>query len=438
MRRFLRLPTGARFSILAVVVYAGFRAASSSGRPTEVLPDSAGYESLTFLGSNDRFWPVPFAFRLADSHGGRVMLHVLVGTVAWSLLAWVLARASRWPRAVTTAVLVTGLAPQVVRWDLAMLSESLGVSFAVLAAATTLWMVRTPSLLSRVSWVCALTLCAFTRPTHLVILVVCLLGAATVAVSTQGRRMLVASLVLMGLSAWGWSQFEGNRATSELNLYTIIAARVITNDARYAWFVDNGMPDIPGLREAEGYDFSGSMDPGLADYLGLPVGQTPLAIMGTGGMELATWVRDRGWSTYLRYLASHPSEVWARVSSLTPSVLDPPNEDYLPIDARPIVPRLLFTGWWIWIVAGLVALGAILARPGGTKGGKAIAAMSGTAALIHLVNLFASGTEHERHSLTVAVMVRVLALSAIALALSGSRTDPEQTRTRAAVADHSV
>lgn len=438
MRRFLRLPTGARFSLMAVAAYAALRAAASVGRPVGVFPDSVGYESLSFVGANDRFWPVPLAFRLADTQGGRVLLHVAIGTLAWAFLARTVALRSRWPRALTCAVLLVGLAPQVVRWDLAMLSESLGISFTVMAIAASVWVAREPSVASHLAWFVSVTLCGFTRPVHLVVIGVCLVGAATVAIATRGRRKAVASIVLVAVAAWGWSMFAGNRPTSELNLYTIVAARVITDDDRYAWFVDNGMPDIPGLRGAEGYDFSGELPPDLASYLDLPRGQVPLAIMRAGGMQLAEWIRNDGWSTYLRYLAAHPSQVWSRLTTLTPTVLDPPNDDYLPLSPRTVVPRVFFAGWWLWIVAGLTALAAGAARPGGARLGRAIAAMGGTAAMVHLVNLFASGTEHERHSVAVAVTVRVLALCAIGHALAQTRAEPPPARGRSVATDRTA
>lgn len=414
MRRLLRLPSGATFTILAVAIYTVVRALSSIGRPVASFPDTIGYETLSYMGRNDRFWPVPLAFHIAHSPGARVALQVVVGVIAWSWLAAVLSRESRVPRTITAVVLAVGLVPQVVRYDLALLSESLSISFAVGAVAATMMVAQRPSITSRLAWFGAVSLCAMTRPTHLIVLVACLSGATFLAVSSRGRRMVVPALVLVSVSAWGWSLYSGNQRTGELNMYTVLAERIVTNDARYEWFIGHGMPDVPGVRSAEGYDFAGQLPAELAAFVQLPVGQQPPAIIRAGGLDLARWVRDDGWRTYARFVATHPADTWSRIASLTPSVLDPPNDDFLPLEPRSLVPRLLFRTWWLWAVAGIAATAAGLARPGGARVARAIVAMSVTAALVHSANLLTSGIEHPRHSATVAVIVRVLALCAVA------------------------
>lgn len=414
MRRFLRLPSGVRFVWFVATLYFVLRGASSYGRPAARFPDTLGYESLVFHGANDRFWPVPLAFRFAQTMGARVFLHVVIGTVAWAWLAIVLSRSSRFPRAVMSIVLITGLVPQVVRWDLAILSESIGISLAVAAVAATVWAARSPSMTSRLSWFAVVIPCAMVRPGHLVVLAVCTVGALTIVATSRGRRMVAASLILVAASTWGWSLLAGNRPTSELNLYTVLAERVVTNDATYAWFVSHGMPDIPGMRTAEGYDFTGDLPPDLATFVNLPEGQQPPALVRAGGLELATWIRAHGWRTFARWTITHPSENWSRIASLASTTLDPPNDDFLPLEPRTLVPRALFRGWWLWIIAGVAALAVGFARPGGSRSARALVAMAFTTAAVWALALLASGIEHQRHAATVAVVVRVIALAALA------------------------
>lgn len=436
MRRFLRLPAGARFLWLATFAYFVLRGAASWGRPVAIFPDTAGYESLVFRGSNARFWPVPLAFHVVSGAGARVLLHVLVGTVAWTGFAAIASRRTRWPRAVTIVILAIGLTPQVVRWDLALLSESLGISFTIAAVAATLWMAADPSVASRLSWFIAVVLCAFTRPTHLVVLLACAAGAVVVAVSSRGRRMLVATVVLVTASAWGWMLLVGNRSTSELNLYTILAERVATNDGRYSWFTGHGMPDIPGVREAEGYDFAGELPAELATFVGLPVGQQPPAIIRAGGLPLASWVRSHGWRVYGRYVVTHAGDSWSRISSLAAPTLDPPNDDFLPLDSRSVMPRAMFRSWWLWSVAGIAAIAAGAARPGGGRVVRALVAMACTTSAVFAVTVLCSGIEHQRHAATVAVLVRVITLAAFAnLTVTGGRRLADDGDRRADFAD---
>lgn len=415
------MPSGSLFTACASGIYLGIRVLSSFARPAATFPDTVGYETLSFLGSGDRFWPIPFAFRLADSVGGRIALHVLVGWLSWTWLSVVLAKGARFPRTVAGATLLVGLSPQVVRYDLALVSESLATSLTVAAVAATLWVVRSPSLVSRLMWLPLVTLCGFVRPTHLIVVFVCLAGAVTCAVKSRGRTMLVSSLVLVCLSAWGWSLLAANRGVSELNLRTVLAQRIFPKEDRYNWFVDRGMPDIPGLRESIGYDYVGQLPDDLATYVDLPLGQPAPSSVRVGGFEFARWVRTHGWFTYARYTFTHPSDTWSHVTRYTSAVLDPPNDDFLPLSPRTIVPRLLFRGWWLWILLGVAALGAGFVRPGGARTTRAIVAMAGTTALVHLATLLASGIEHQRHSATVAVLVRVLALCAVANAAAMSR-----------------
>lgn len=417
MRRILRIPHGTQFTVVAVVAYAVLRALSSFGQPAATFPDTLGYRTLSFSGRADRLWPVPLVYSFAGSAGARVVAQVSVGVIAWAWLAYVIARGSRYPRAMTTAVLLLGLVPQVVRYDLAILSESLSISLAVAAVAATLDMVDRPSAATRTVWVVMLAVCAMVRPVHVPILLAC--AVACVATALMKHRGQAMALVLVVLSLWALQLVRNNRATSELNLYTVLEERIITDDSRYSWFVSHGMPDVPGARNAQGYDFNFQLPPELADYVRLPTGQMPPALIRAGGLPLAQWVRSDGWSTYARYVTTHPSDTWERVSSLTPAVIDPPNDDFLPIDSRTVIPRQLGRAWVVWSVIGLTALVAGFTRREGEARARAVAAMAGGAVMVHAATLLTSGIEHERHSVTVAVVLRVLVLAAVASMLSG-------------------
>lgn len=420
MRRLVASMTGARFFPCAVLMHFLVRAIGVWGRPAGRFPDSSGFESLSFFGENLRFWPVPLAYRIADTDGLRIALQVLAGTAAWTWLAVVLSRGSRFPRSVIVAVLLLGAVPQVTRWDLAILSESLGITLTVAAIAASVSLARRPSFSSRMVWLTAMVGCAFVRPTHLIVVIVCLVGTSWTLAVSRGRRGIFAMAVLVVIGAWGVNLQSGNTGMSVLNMYTVLMERIVTNDERWEWFVEQGMPDLPGMREATAYDFSGVLPDEVARIVELPPDQTPPSLMRVGGIELANWVRDKGWSTYARWVITHPDDTWERISSLTPAVADPPNDDFLPLENRVIVPRLLFQGWWLWALVLVAGTAAAHSRPTTRRAARAIAAMTITTLAIHSVGILASGIEHPRHGATAAVALRVLALCAAILALGGA------------------
>lgn len=416
MRRLASLTQKSAFTAAALTLHAILRLSAGIDRPIARFADTPGYENLRFIGSVDRFWPVPLVFDLVPSDTMRVAVHVTVGILAWSWLALVLSRVSRWPLGMLCAVLVVGLSPQVIRYDLAILSESLGISFTVMAVAATVSLARSPSNGKRVMWCAVVTLCAMTRPVQLVILFACAAWCAVRFLRASRITLAIPTVVLGLLSVWGLALLQGNHPTSMLNFYTVLAERVIPDDTRYAWFTAHGMPDVPGVRQSEGYDFAGALDPALASIVSLPVGQAPPALIRAGGIPLAEWVRDDGWRTYARYALTHPSDSWSRVSALATPTLSPRNDDFLPVESRPIIPRSIFGDWRIWTLVGLAAMAISLLRSTRSSLSTATLAMYSLTFVVHVAVLFTSGIEHQRHSVTVAVMLRVLPLVALATA----------------------
>lgn len=417
MRRLFALTQKTPQTAVAILLYAALRAGASIGRPVARFADSTGYETLRFAGSIDRFWPVPLVYHLVQSDTMRVAAQVTIGVLAWSWLSLVVARTSRFPLAVLSAVLIVGLTPQVIRYDLVILSESLGISFAAMAVAATVSLMRSSTNAARIIWCVSMTLCAMTRPVNLVVLFACA-GWCVIRFIKSSRLTLAVPTAVLGLLAvWGIVLLQGNNSTSMLNLYTVLAERVVPDDGRYAWFVAHGMPDVVGLRQSDGYDFGGPFEPALADVVTMPTGQVPPAIIRAGGVPLATWVRDHGWRTYARYVLLHPADSWSRVSRLASPTLSPRNDDFLPVDSRSIVPRAVFGDWRAWTLVGLAAMAIALLRSRSMSMVKAMSAMYALVAIVYVAGLFTSGIEHARHSVTVAVLLRVLPLVALAVSL---------------------
>lgn len=397
-----------RLPVLAAV-YLGMRVSAVWGLTPAIFADTTGYLSVEFLTPRARLWPVPLVYSLVRSDPARVAVHVVAGTVAWVLLASVLASRSKFPGAVRTLVLLAGLAPQVIRYDLTILSESLAISVAVatVALGVRAALHRTVDALFLVSFVVFCML----RPQHLLFLFI---AAAWILFRSAVRRTLpgLAGILLVGAALLGGIMLGGNRPTGELNLYTVIVERVLTDDARFAWFVDHGMPDVPGMREAQSYDYREQLPQDLVDYLGLPVGQAPPSLMRAGGMELARWVRADGWSTYARYVVSHPSDTRARLAGLADPTLDPRNDDFLPLASRTVAPRWLFIPWKVCAVT--VAAGLLLALGAADRDRMLLLfSLAGGTSVLYVANALTSGIEHPRHMSTVAVLVRVSALVAV-------------------------
>ena len=400
---------------VALVVYALMRAGAVIGRPAARFPDTDGWLTLTWWGDNTRLWPVPAVLSLAGSDGARVAVQFALGTAAWVFLAVTLARVSRFPRSMGLATLAVGLAPQVTRWDLAILSESLGITFCVVSIALTVRLAHTGG--SPVPWLGAISLVGLTRPTQLVIVVVCAAVCVVVAARSRAQRLVLPAVVLTIVSMWGALLVDGNAPTSRLNVYTVLANDVATSDERWSWFVGAGMPDVPGARDALGYDFAGALPDDLASIVELPIGQQPPAIVRVGGVALAEWVRDHGVSTLTRWAVTHPDDVLTVAGTRADTVLSPPNDDFLPLETRTIWPRAVFGPWQVWAGAwATAAVVAVLRRRAGREV-RAIAAMGTAVAVVYIATMIYSGIEHQRHAATIAVAVRAVALASVALAL---------------------
>ena len=269
----------------------------------------------------------------------------------------------------------------------------------------------------------AVSLVGLTRPTQVIIVVACAAVCVVVAVRSRARRLLLPAVVLSTVSLWGLVLVNGNAATSRLNVYTVLANDVARSDDTWNWFVEAGMPDVPGARDAVGYDFTGALPDELAAIVDLPVGQQPPAIVRAGGLDLATWVRDHGVSTLTRWALTHPGNVLTTAAHRADAVLSPPNDDFLPLETRTLWPRAVFGPWQVWVGAWAAAVVLTVLRLRAGRTVRAIVAMGTAVGAVYLVTMTYSGIEHQRHGATVAVAMRTVALASLALALP-RRVDP--------------
>ena len=395
------------------VTYAVLRTLAVAGLPPARFPDSAGYLTLDLSTPIARPLPVPLLYALAGSDPARVALQVILGVAAWVWLAHELSSASRRPGTVRWATVVIGLTPQVIRFDQAILAESLTITAGVALVAATLRVAASGrALTASAGWVAAFVLFVTVRPHHLVFLFAA--AAAVAARAVAGRRLpRVLGAVLILASVLGVQQLRSNTPTSVLNMYTVLVEQVVTDPVATEWFVENGMPRFAVTENISAYDTPEMLAPEMLAYLDLPEGQMPPRLMRIGGMELARWVHEDGWSTYARWLVTHPSGTWTRLVDLAGPTMDVADDGFLPLGTRTVVPRVFFVPT---VVCMLVTLfGLVPAALGGRRRtALAIVAALAGALTLYAVAMLTSGIEHPRHAAVAAVLVRVTALAGAA------------------------
>ena len=325
----------------ASIAYAVVRIAGVVGVSPVRFNDSAGYMHVDLVRPSLRTWPVPLVYGLLGNDAIRVIAQAVIGCLCWILFAALATRDCRFPATLRAVVLLVGLAPQVTRFDSAILSESLAISSAVLLAATLIGVSRSRAW--RVPALLAWAFFVFVRPENLVVGAV--VGGAALLLVVLRRRVpaAAAAVIIVGLVGL---QYLGSVSTvRDLNMYTVLATRVMNDSARYAWFVERGMPNIPGIRYVDGYDYAVTVPRDIREYLHIPDEQDVPAIVPAGGMELARWVHTEAWRTYAHRLLTHPGETWDLVSSYLGPSLDARAHTFLPTTNRAIVPDWVFGKW---------------------------------------------------------------------------------------------
>lgn len=417
MRRLNSLLRTPVFFALSLAVYAIARWAASAGEVATRFPDSLGYEHLNFSGNIERFWVVPLMYSIVRTDSQRVILHIAIGVFAWGYLAWRIGSITRLRRVFITGVLVLGLTPQIIHFDLAILSESLGISFAVGALAATLHLSQSSSRLARLLWVVFLVLTSFTRPVNLVVVFACAGYSIVKYFLSRHHRHRASMIFLVSLSLWGAVQLRGNESASAVNFYTVLQRRICPNNDAYNWFIAHGLPEIAGLREVRGYGRSTQLENDVREIVHLPMQQMPPMTMIAGGVVLAQWVQDHGWTTYAKYIATHPSSAVRIIQAKAHKTLGPRDETFLPTRTRTIIPHQLFDPWWAWLMIALATLAISWLSRAKIRIVQAMTALGTVTTVVFAASILTSAVEYERHGATVAAMVRVLAIASLALAL---------------------
>lgn len=400
---------------MLAAAYLAVRASVVWGRTPARFPDSVGYLDFSLLSPGSRLWPVTLVYALCSADTARVSAQVLLGACAWVWLARELSNGVRFPAVVRSVTLLVGLVPQVVRYDLAILSESLSISLGVATVAASVAVARRPSPGMRWAWTAVFATFAMSRQQHLLLLFA---AAAAVLVTAAVRRRVPAAggLVLVAAAVFGVQQLGATSSLSVLNMYTVLSERVITDDTRFAWFAEQGMPVVPGMREAGGYDYVEQVPADLLARAGFPEGQAPPSMLRVGGLPLLEWVQDHGWRTYARWVITHPGDTGDRLVDLAGPTLRPPNDDFLPLETRTPVPRDLFPPWRLSLVLcfATVVVGFVTSR---RREAGIVALLVSASSVLYATAVMGSGIEHPRHVAVSAVFLAVSGLVALSTVL---------------------
>jgi hypothetical protein len=325
------------YAISAVFVL--LRVAAVYATPVSAgFPDSATYRStpqgpslrfVSLTGHAIRPWVVPLFYDVLPSDNVRAGAQVLVSIVAWLVLAATLALTlrDRWVRAWTfVVVLGIGCTTPVLNWDRAILSESLAISFMVLALAGWVRFLRKPTVVNSLAVVVSSGLWMFTKLGLFPIVGIAALIIGVSARRSAQRQLRIAVVVgLVCACVWvaattsatdkAYIAVDGRSTSQFANLFAMrLRFSILSDPDQLAWYRAHGMPDPSGLQP---YARASPSDDGYATW---PSFLTAFAARS----DLATWVEDNGRGVFTRYVLTHPGQVTADYIHDLPYMVAPP------------------------------------------------------------------------------------------------------------------
>jgi hypothetical protein len=393
-----------------VGLYVIFRAGSFTNMPDR-LTDTSSYERVAHLAlwnwrfyAGERGFTVPLFYKAFTSSESRIVAQLVLSTLAWLVLAAVVARCVRnpWLRGVVFAVVLAfSLTTEVILWDTLLLSESVALSLTALLCAAALVLAARPGPGRCGVFLALLLLWTFARDSNAYEALFLAPVAALTMLSPAHRRIkLVVAVSCLAVFGLGLASADAGRRWLQ-PLQAIVSYRVLPSRTLSAYF------EHRGLQPASNWPASS-----------------------------ATAARMR--TTYVDYLVSHPGYLLAapfhdrqQTPTSTPrnveSVLDPNLRPYndnashrfltLPKAAQ----HVLFPRGPI-VVLILLALSAVAV--GWTARGRSppatwivpLALLATT--YPHLLTTWhLSGMEVDRHALEPALLLRLAILLQLAFAV---------------------
>jgi len=405
----LRSPAAALYGT-AALVYALFRVGSFTNVPDRVT-DTPSYEQVAHLAlwdwrfyAGQRGFTVPLFYKIFQSSESRAVAQLVFSTLAWLVLAAVVARSIETGRLrplVFAVVLGVSLTTEVILWDTLLVSESVTLALCALLAAAWIELVRTPRPLL-VGIVLALSLFwAFARDTNAYgLLFIGILTALTLARREHRRLKLALTLGCCAVFLLDYGSAQAGKRWLQ-PMIDVVDHRVVVTPAMERYFVAHGF------------------DPNT-------------------NWPLGSWIRDRSQGVYARFLVTHPgytltAPFYGRQQTLyssadNPSSLIDPNlsiyddnasDRFLPLPSR-LEPVLFPRG--IALVCSLLVLVLVGSAVVGWLAGPTIVWLVPVAILLttyphFLVAWHQSGVEVDRHAFEAALLLRLAGFLLAAFAL---------------------
>lgn len=405
--------------------FAAVRVAAVAGRSAQRFPDTEGWLQFSFVG-HGRPWVVPLLYSVFSSDGARVVAQCAIGIVCWCVLAYVVMTViSRTWLGVTAAgaVLLIGASPHVTRWDIAILSESFALSFTVLALASWLLFVAQATR-PRTAFVWITTLLwAFTRDAHLVVLpALLLLVAASLLARRERRARAVLVVALVPVALWAVIALGNDAPMTEYNTYGLIELRVLNHAERAHWFEQHGMPPTEPVPAALAFVPRRLVPPALTKYARVPVGLNPPALVPRDGRPFIRWMRDKGPSTYVQWLATHPGYTVTEPLRNVDALVLPALDRLTPmLDARQVYPSfladLVFANGavlFVLFVGALLVTLIVVLRHETSRFVVFAWCVTAAAVVLMYVALHGAPIELGRHAIVSSVLLRLGVLMALA------------------------
>ncbi|WP_155369141.1 hypothetical protein [Catellatospora vulcania] len=371
---------------------------------------------LSLTGHAPRLWGTPLLYALLPGDPARVFAQWALGTLAWGLLAWVVAaRLRTGPGKIVGAagILLLALMPQVAAWDFTILSEPLSITLGVSTLALLLQWLATGSRAALVGLTATAFWLVFVRPElWLVVAVVALVLVVRAWRDRAHRRppalaygALLVAITWVNLITPTMSQTYADRSfgltLEEATFNYRLRMQVLPNPEIATVYREQlGMPRCTALEETAKLG-GWRMTRIISAYLTCP--------------ELVAWGKENARSSGWRFARAAPG-LYARETMRTlplalggatygrSGVLLPPAVTGAAFPAEParVLPRLF--GGLALALAAAVATGAWRRRRLLVATGAVLALVSIAAILAEL--LFAAG-EYGRFGIQEAIWFRV-------------------------------
>ena len=412
--------------------YVLFRVAGFAEAEPETFIDTSSYErtadqpltSQDFL-AGARAPTLPLLYGMVTGDEARIWMQLGISIACWLALAGVVAAAIR-DRVLRPlafgAVLLFALAPEIVLWDAALLSESVSLSLTAALVAAWIRALGHPS-----AWAYGLVLAvsaawALVRDPHAYVAAGIGLALAVsillVRVGGGPRRMCaVASAGLVLIAAIGVWSGTSHFARWAYPLQNVFSLRIADEPGQLAHFQDAGMPVSPELLEA----MRVHRETGQIVLEHPPGYDTPAAL------EQATpfhrWLLTEGRGAYTRFLLTHPAVVAEGFGYLGETLLDPELIHFTPDssawDAEPsaaVYPRRKVP-LLVLLLGAVTAALCVGLRNGPRREWWAPAFLIASSVPFAILVHHAGALEPDRHGLVPSVFLRLGALLLLLFAI---------------------